>query len=53
MTDEQVKEQIEMIERVTKQISKSKKTARKFLRDAGIPIGDEPFGSKKKKNGHA
>ena len=53
MTDEQVQEQIEQIRRVTKEICKSKKTARKFLRDAGIPVGDEPFGTIKKKTRHA
>ncbi len=53
MTDEQVNEQIEIIRRATKTASKSKKTARKFLRDAGIPIGDEPFGTVKKKKRHA
>jgi transposase len=53
MTDEQIKEQIEILERVTKEISRSKKAARKFLREAGIPVGDEPFGTKKKKMNHA
>lgn len=36
MTDEQVKEQIETLKSATKEASKSKKTAIKFLRDAGI-----------------
>ncbi len=53
MTDEQVKENLEILERATKKASKNKRTARKFLRDAGIPIGDEPFGPKKKKVNHA
>ena len=53
MTDEQVKEQIDILRSATKKASKNKKTAIKFLRDAGIPIGDEPFGSKKKKVSHA
>jgi len=53
MTDEQIKEQIETLRSVTKEAAKSKETARKFLRDAGIPVGDEPFGSKKKKAHHA
>jgi hypothetical protein len=53
MTDEQVKEQIEQIDRVTKEICKSKEAAYKFLRDAGIPVGDEPFGTQHKKAGHA
>jgi hypothetical protein len=53
MTDEQIKKQIETILTATKEALRSKKAARKFLRDAGIPIGDEPFGDKKKNVRHA
>jgi len=53
MTDEQIKNQIETIEKVTKRLLKSKKAARKFLRDAGIPVGEEPFSSHKAKPEHA
>ena len=49
MTDEQVKENLEILERATKKASKNKKTAIKFLRDAGILKDDEIKHSKKKK----
>jgi hypothetical protein len=53
MTDEQARAQIELIDKVTKELLKDKKAAYKFLRDAGIPVGNEPFGSSKKKARHA
>jgi len=53
MTDEQVNEEIELIKRVTKELLKDKKKARKFLRDAGIPVSDEPFGIPKKRKANA
>jgi hypothetical protein len=53
MSDKDVEELIETIKKVSKEASKSKETARKFLRDAGIPVGDEPFGIRKKKTNHA
>jgi len=49
MTDEQVKENIEILERATKKASKNKKTAIKFLRDAGILRDEDIKASKKKK----
>jgi len=36
MTDHLVKEQVKTIEKATKEASKSKETALKFLQDAGI-----------------
>lgn len=36
MTDTQIKEQIELIKKVTKEASKTPETARQFLIDAGI-----------------
>jgi len=53
MTDEQIERQIEVLKKATKDASKSKETAIKFLREAGIPVGNEPFGDKKKKDRHA
>lgn len=53
MTDEQIKKQIEILERVTNEVAKSKKSAKKFLREAGIPVGNEPFGTKPKAIKHA
>ena len=48
MSDKEVEELIEAIKKVTAEVSKSKESARQFLRDAGIPVGDEPFGKPKR-----
>ncbi|MBC7553854.1 MAG: hypothetical protein H7257_07730 [Taibaiella sp.] len=48
LMSDNVKEQIEMIKRATAIAAQSKESAIKFLRDAGIPKGNEGFGKKKK-----
>ena len=49
MTDEQVTRKIEIIKSATKEASRTKETAIKFLRDAGILKDEAPKRSKKKK----
>jgi hypothetical protein len=48
MTDKQIEEQIETIKQATKEASKSKETAIKFLRDAGILRNETAKPTKKK-----
>ena len=49
MTDKQIEKQIRDIKEVSKEISKNKEMAVKFLRDAGIPKVGMLTHSKKKK----
>lgn len=53
MTDNQIKEIKESMQKAAQKALKSKKAAKKFLREAGIPVGDEPFGAVNNKPSHA